>query len=1830
MACYAKLETLRNEVRATFGKTNIYEYTVAWGSEGIADSSSEHVEYVKKFGEDFKRAIIDKVETALRLEPLPHPHTVEVLAHGFTCFARNNIFRGRATIVSKIERYFRGAFDTPTARETPKRIRATSSSSDLIADSDFSYDDEYSEDDLEFSEEEIELNKKPQLRRTVSQFPAITPRKNSTTTPRRTSQHCSFIVHGNSGYGKTSIMAKAAYTARGLLGPKAIVIVRFCGTTPNSSTTFRLVESICVHLQAIYPNTNLTIPSEYREILKVFPSWLGLATYERPIVLFVDSLDQLNDEFAAELRWFPNDLPENVYIVASTIGDCPAFRELERRRSAIPSTFLEVGELKSTEVAPIVDSWLAHDCKRLQQNQRQMLDGVANFGLNPLFLRLLYNRASNWKSFDREEPLENSVADLIKLFLARLEIYHGTLFVTHVFGLLAASKYGLATDEILDMISAQDNVLGAIFQYHQAPQQRVPSLLLARLKMDCGEYMVEKSSNGTSVLGWYHIQFWKITQERYFTRLRSGEYFSQIIAKYYLGELALLPDRGISPQPTWFESANGRKLNLRKLTELPTALINGKMGPEAISVLTDLNFIEAICSAGLIRELISYYHQAIDAFAVQYDSQLRLRKFLQFLKSEGDVLGHYPHLTIQIAANAPDTHIIAQSAKQILAASPTAYSEWVDKSVVNVCEMTLKGHLQPVVFCCFAGKTTILTCSEDKTIRVWSLITGKQIICYKGHREIPTCCDVYGNTVASADKYRLHIWIIDTGVTIARRNLLLGRFNRVTRLCKFASDGQRLVTTTGTTLWPGNPPGAVIVWNAVTWKRIGIPLAFSLDRSVVALSADCRLALVRHIGNNTDTFPRLGCDKIELWDISVSPEEEDDESVQPTYEVRENQVVKIVSGRVIPVQYYEHKGIFLIPFKYLRKGDVRCKQTWPSTEKVSFHGNDVYVQPMHGNFPFGIQNATFSANRSKQLGWYKNTCYLWHFQTRSSPNMYYRRLSAHSADINYAAFSPDESYVATVSSDCTCRIWPAQDPSTKPAIGTFDGKIRTRAHFINDNSVIVIQENVLEIHVWMEGMRRFQSTHILYIKIHAANLDGNFVVTVGGVDDTLCLWDVKTGNELQVIVPPHKISCIAFSRDFVIAGTFTCHVLIWELSNTRQLFPKPSFELPQVDGEEDSTSFLTISHDDKLLAIATLKGILYLVKKIASNQVVFNEISKGHTTTLTRMQFSPDGKFLAYGNACGYVWLCNMQNLEQKYTSRCFINAINGITFTEDSTLVIVCSNEEKRIRVINVNTAQAVVDYWITVPYQITAIAVNSRGRRIVFDRNGKKYHSIMHGMHLFTPQSILPLDLNIKSKWYPGLARREWFQLNADNKVQEHADATIWVSSADNLVKTERNTWCQGSVLTLSAYLPAFEYEAQFHLRLPSHSTVAISFSVEGAFVYSTTFVWDTEAQAHESQDTDLVIGRFIVAQPCMVTFKMQSQDKERSAEYRVSSIKVRIVEDKAKTPKPETDQKFVFSLNGYVEFFHQGLRMAGTLVQAHGDKLLVELIDEDREKYQSRIVVPRQAVVSVVPRIPDHVKVTEDGISVLISQGKEWFEAKLYEKTESAYLISIDGGEKVKYSIVSTDVMDNITPNPSDIKVLDTVLCKVDQQWLEAVVVEMYEGDVTTLSDNLFRLHVQDGSEKVVGVRGLRAMTGNKARTLATLDTQFLMMQGLKDILNSGSSTEDLHAQAESPNTSSSSNNVSREQLEHTIEQLFHHVDADDSGELSYEEVQTLSNSMGLFLNKAAWQSVFKKMDTDGNGSISKEELVNFWTKWYTEKGPGARLKKARVNIRKSAKF
>ena len=74
---------------------------------------------------------------------------------------------------------------------------------------------------------------------------------------------------------------------------------------------------------------------------------------------------------------------------------------------------------------------------------------------------------------------------LLNIF--RLEAVHGKIFVSHTLGYLTASINGLSPNELIDVLSCDEEVLEDVFQYHVPPIRRLPVLLWTRLRLDLGK-----------------------------------------------------------------------------------------------------------------------------------------------------------------------------------------------------------------------------------------------------------------------------------------------------------------------------------------------------------------------------------------------------------------------------------------------------------------------------------------------------------------------------------------------------------------------------------------------------------------------------------------------------------------------------------------------------------------------------------------------------------------------------------------------------------------------------------------------------------------------------------------------------------------------------------------------------------------------------------------------------------------------------------------------------------------------------------------------------------------------------------------------------------------------------------------------------------------------------------------------------------------------------------------------------------------------------------------------------------------------------------------------
>lgn len=327
------------------------------------------------------------------------------------------------------------------------------------------------------------------------------------------------VISGESGTGKTSIIAAAAAMVK-KTHPGAVLLIRFLGTTAHSASALNLLRNLCLHLAVVYPQTE-TRPLPADQTVCALSEELGhrlqWATAEKPLLLFLDSLDQLADTSAMALSWIPSTVPAHVRLVVSTLPD-DGHRECMEYVSHISETRFEVGKLPDGLARNLLDTWLAKRGRTVQPPQAEHL--LASVAANPigLHMALCFDMARHWSSStDTSTLLAGTIPELIAKIFEKLEVDHGKLLVGRSLGLLtlAADYCGISSTHMADLLSLDGEVLGDVLQYWDSPITRIPPLLWVKLRGELQEYLTDRGSFGVRVYSWFHRQFWQQARAMY-------------------------------------------------------------------------------------------------------------------------------------------------------------------------------------------------------------------------------------------------------------------------------------------------------------------------------------------------------------------------------------------------------------------------------------------------------------------------------------------------------------------------------------------------------------------------------------------------------------------------------------------------------------------------------------------------------------------------------------------------------------------------------------------------------------------------------------------------------------------------------------------------------------------------------------------------------------------------------------------------------------------------------------------------------------------------------------------------------------------------------------------------------------------------------------------------------------------------------------------------------------------------------------------------------------------------------------------------------------------
>ena len=390
---------------------------------------------------------------------------------------------------------------------------------------------------------------------------------------------------------------------------KPLLIVRYLGTTPDSSSLGPLLASICQQLSYTFMLPFEDIPDDIVPLTAHMKEILTRATEAQPLLIFLDSVDQLvGSQDANKMSWLPTKLPPFCKIVVSCTREednpllCQGYEDLTKIVFD-PNNFLEVKALGEDLAYEVIKLWMKKAGRDLNNYQWRVVANAVSRCSLPIFCKLVFAEICRWHSYSKpqETYLEHNVMDSIFLLYEKVEAKHGWLLVSHALAYVTAAKSGVSESEIEDLISLDDKVLDDIYQYHLPPSRRIPPLLWTRVRGDLPGYLTDSEADGVNVVNWYHRQFKDAAMQRYFKTFDDTFYFHNMIAEMFLGlwgggnpkpfkfteiqkhrfglkSKDSTADRQIPAMPLVYFNKDGEinRYNLRKFGELPFHLVRCK------------------------------------------------------------------------------------------------------------------------------------------------------------------------------------------------------------------------------------------------------------------------------------------------------------------------------------------------------------------------------------------------------------------------------------------------------------------------------------------------------------------------------------------------------------------------------------------------------------------------------------------------------------------------------------------------------------------------------------------------------------------------------------------------------------------------------------------------------------------------------------------------------------------------------------------------------------------------------------------------------------------------------------------------------------------------------------------------------------------------------------------------------------------------------------------------------------------------------------------------------------------------------------------------------
>lgn len=606
-----------------------------------------------------------------------------------------------------------------------------------------------------------------------------------------------------------------------------------------------------------------------------------------------------------------------------------------------------------------------------------------------------------------------------------------------------------------------------------------------------------------------------------------------------------------------------------------------------------------------------------------------------------------------------------------------------DRLTIDISQpfLILKGHSNWIWSLSFSPDgQTIVSGSEDGTVRQWNVTTGECLRILAGHTgEVSSVTfSPDGQAIASGSAdFTIRLWDANTGECL---QVFLGHNHQV-RSVAFSRDGEIIAS--------GSSDSIIRLWKVSTGEPLRVlsghtsqvwTVAFSPHKNILASGSYDQTIKLWDI-NTGQCLKTLTGHSSMVWSIAFSPDGQilasgsDDQTVK-LWDINTGQCLKTLTGHHSIVWSVAFSPIPPSPPLERGVGGILASGSEDQTVKLwDLHTKQV-IRTLQG-YAMQVWSVAFSpdgkilasANTGSVLLWDTNTGQCW------------KTLHKHTNWSTSVDFSADGQFLASSGSEQIVRIW---DVSTGECLKILQGH---QGWILS--SIFSPVENILvscsfdsTIQIWDVRESKCRKTlkgHTNWVWSIALSSDGQTLAS-GGFDKVIKIWNVGDGECLQTLQGhTNWVWSVAFSFDgqTLASGSTDQTIKLWDIATGECV--------KTLKGHTNQIFQVKFSPDNRILASCSTDQTIRLWN-VDSGECV--AILHGHTNQIRCVAFSPNGQLLASGSDDETIKLWNVNTGECLQTlksdrpyEKMNITGVTGLTDAQKSTLRVLGAFEKGEAR---------------------------------------------------------------------------------------------------------------------------------------------------------------------------------------------------------------------------------------------------------------------------------------------------------------------------------------------------------------------------------------------------------------------------------------------------------------------------------------------------------------------------------------------------------------------